>query len=322
MPEYTGNNHVKPWMIETYNNNIRYDLQQKTSALEGSVLVDGGVKGERKRYQSIEANDDLNVINRAWAIEGGKFKDDAQNTVLNTNQVSSRWLDTTPYARAEFIDQEDIVELLTDPTSYIVQSTIMACKRKKDKIILDGILADVDGVKMDGTKKVIAFDPKQVVDSKLSADGSVAEGETGMNLKKLLSCKYIMDKENVPAEGRTFVISALQLQELLSMEETTSSLYNEVRALVHGEINTFLGFNFVRTELIKDAGGSGTGVANCYAYVKNAIQLGVVKDIGTKIQDVPMLNFNTVIQTRFRMGCIRMFENGVVKIPCADPSIV
>ena len=54
----------------------------------------------------------------------------------------------------------------------------------------------------------------------------------------------LLDKSNVPPEGRHIVIHANNLANLLSETAVTSSDFNSVKALVQGELNTFLGFTF------------------------------------------------------------------------------
>ncbi len=67
---------------------------------------------------------------------------------------------------------------------------------------------------------------------------------TNLNVAKLRRIKKYMDDNEVPAEGRHITVSPSGLEGLLGETQVTSADYNSVKALVQGDVDTFLGFKF------------------------------------------------------------------------------
>jgi hypothetical protein len=75
----------------------------------------------------------------------------------------------------------------------------------------------------------------------------IAEAGTGrFTIAKLRQAKEILDLADVdPSLPRHIVVGPKQITDLLGTTEVTSSDFNTVKALASGDINSFLGFNFV-----------------------------------------------------------------------------
>ena len=143
-----------------------------------------------------------------------------------------------------------------------------------------------------------------------TSNKTVLNASTGLTLAKLLSAKAKLDADEVPDEGRYFACSAQGMQDLLDIEELTSMDYASVKALVRGEIDTFLGFKFIRTERLAEA----SDVKSNLAWQRDSILLAIGKDI---IVDVgPRRDKNMAIQVYLGMsiGAVRMDEDGVVEV--------
>ena len=59
-----------------------------------------------------------------------------------------------------------------------------------------------------------------------------------------------MDAKNVPFDDRHIIIHANSLSGLLADERAISGDFASIKALVSGEINTFLGFRFSRNFML------------------------------------------------------------------------
>lgn len=107
---------------------------------------------------------------------------------------------------------------------------------------------------------------------------------TNLNLAKLRNIKKYMDNEEVPAMGRHIAVSADGIEGLLGETAVTSADFNTVRALVQGEIDTFMGFKFhvvgTRTE-----GGlaKNSALRDGYAWHESAVGYACGIDITTKV---------------------------------------
>ena len=64
--------------------------------------------------------------------------------------------------------------------------------------------------------------------------------------------------------------TAQQVSNLLNDQKVTSADYNTVKALVNGEVNQYLGFEFIRYEALPLA----TKTRSCIAYAKSGLHIG------------------------------------------------
>lgn len=124
-----------------------------------------------------------------------------------------------------------------------------------------------------------------VIDAALLAPGSVvAAGATDLTTVKLRAASKAMNKKGVPTKNRHILVSADGLDSLLGQEEVTSSDFNTIKALVQGELDTFVGFKFHIIE-DRDEGGlpiNGSLIRRSLAYHMKAI--GIAKALGPRTE--------------------------------------
>jgi hypothetical protein len=105
-----------------------------------------------------------------------------------------------------------------------------------------------------------------------------------------------------------------------------------VRALVQGEVNTFLGFEFIHSEQINvqsgtlsfdttsGAVGSGGGDADTYqkvlAWAQNGLLLSVGAEIKGRIDERADKSYATQVYACMSIGGTRLEEEKVVEILC------
>ena len=110
------------------------------------------------------------------------------------------------------------------------------------------------------------------------------------------------------------VVTAKQLQNMLGVEQITSADYANVKALVQGDIDTFLGFNFIRTERLVTDGTNRLALA----FTQNAIGLALGQDITTKISERADKNYATQVFLSMSIGATRVEDEKVVEIACVE----
>lgn len=181
-----------------------------------------------------------------------------------------------------------------DERQELVQVVANAIGRRQDQLILDALNA-TSGV---GTVAT-----------------SVGGADTNLNLDKLLAAKKELDSNNVPPTDRHMIIHANSLSALLGETEITSVDYNSVKALVSGEINTFLGFTF---HVLGDRAEGGLPVAagdvrTCWAFHKDAV--GYAEGMGpkTEINYVPEKT-SFLVNAMFSAGAVGIDAEGIVKV--------
>ena len=98
--------------------------------------------------------------------------------------------------------------------------------------------------------------------------------------------------------------------------------------MVAGDLNQFMGFNIIRTELIPKKGGthaaydptategSSSDPTFCMAFHRRGIGLCVWEDIVARISERPDKRFSQYIYYRMTIGATRLEEKRVVQISC------
>lgn len=195
---------------------------------------------------------------------------------------------------AEYSDIFQQQKVNFDERRELVQVVSSAIGRRMDQLLIDALVGS---------------------STSLTVANSIGGAATGLNVAKLRRAKALMDKNNVPGEGRTMIIHANSLESLLGETTATSSDYNTVKALVSGEINTYLGFTFVtigdRTEGGLAIDGSSDRIV--YAFHRDALGFAVGMNMRSEINYVPEKT-SWLINGMFSAGAINIDDAGIVKI--------
>ena len=198
---------------------------------------------------------------------------------------------------AEYSDIFNQQKVNFDERRELVQVVANAIGRRQDQLILDALAAS-------STTNIVTED-----------EGGT---DTGLNVAKLREAKKYLDKNNVPMDNRHIIIHANSLASLLGETSVTSTDFNTVRALVSGEVNTFLGFTF---HTIGDRSEGGLAVANSerklWAFHRDAI--GYAEGIAprTEINYVPEKT-SWLVNALFSAGAVAIDAEGIVEIQTTD----
>jgi hypothetical protein len=149
--------------------------------------------------------------------------------------------------------------------------------------------------------------------------------------------KRIFDSNEVFKERkRYFALTSYQLYDLLGEDEVTSADFNTIRALVQGDVDTYMGFKFIMTELLPRSAsnvtytvtngvvstGTGTITAaksrRCFAWAQDAILLSIGKDIMARIGERADKSYATQVYICMGIGATRMEEEAVVEVICSE----
>jgi hypothetical protein len=141
------------------------------------------------------------------------------------------------------------------------------------------------------------------------ASGSTAN--SGLTLAKISRAKKLLDEQEVDDGDRYFAHSSQQLQDMLLVDKMTSEDYASVKALVDGKIDRFLGFKFVRTELLTR--NTSTDVRTCFAWHKSGIKFAE-GGRNTHMDMLPSRRHCKQIRGVYRCGAVRTENEKVVRI--------
>jgi hypothetical protein len=230
-------------------------------------------------------------------------------------QKTSRHSDTpqidTPHARrrvsladyefADLIDQQDKVRLLIDPTSSYAQAAAMAMGRAMDDVIISAALGTAYTGETGSTSQ--------------ANTNQIVHGSTGLTIAKLRTAKQTLDLGDVdPSIPRYIIVSPRQITDLLGTTEVTSSDFNTVKALANGEVNSFLGFNFIVSNRL----ALSSTTRSCIAYAQDGIALAVGKDVNARIDERADKSYATQVYYCMSIGATRMEEAKVVEVQCTE----
>jgi len=272
--------------VEQYKNNVLHLAQQKGSRLRDTARYTP-VTGKSHYFERIGAT--------AAVVRTTRHSDTPQ---IDTPH-SRRKVSLVDYDWADLIDQEDKVKMLITPQSEYAMAGANAMGRAMD----DALIAAAAGNAFGGVAGATSI--------ALPAAQKIAGGTTGLTLAKLLQAKEIIDSSDVdPEENRYIVCSAKQVTDLLNTTQVTSSDYNTVRALASGQIDTFLGFKFVRSQRLPIV----ATIRGCLAYTESALGLAVGADITTRISERDDKNYATQVFLSMVIGATRVEDEKVVEI--------
>lgn len=137
---------------------------------------------------------------------------------------------------------------------------------------------------------------------------------TGLNVAKLRAGQKFLNKRGVPMSDRYCAVDAEGLDDLLASTEVTSSDYNAVKALVQGEVNTFLGFKFIMIEDRTEGGLNLTGsLQDAFMWHKDAVGSAVGIDMETRV-DYSVDKKSWLSTGSHKAGSALIDNEGVVKL--------
>ena len=277
--------------VNQFSSNIQMLSQQMGSLLRNAVDVET-VNGEKAFFDQVGS--------AAAVLRTTRHAD----TPLIDTPHSRRMVTMSDYEYADLIDDQDKVRLLVDPTSTYARAAAAAMGRAMDDVIISAAL----GTSLTGKDGTTS--------TPLPAGNTIAVGGAGLTLAKLIEAKEILDSNDVdPSIPRYMAVSPKQIANLLDDNEITSADYNTVRALVKGELDTFVGFKFIMTNRLPL---DGSNDRRCIAWAMDGLKLAVGKEPTARIDERADKSYATQVYYCMSIGATRMEEAKVVEIICDE----
>jgi len=278
--------------VSQFSSNVQMLSQQMGSLLRNAVDVET-VNGEKAFFDQVGS--------AAAVLRTSRHAD----TPLIDTPHSRRMVTMSDFEYADLIDDQDKVRLLVDPTSTYSRAAAAAMGRAMDDVVISAALGTALTGKDGGTSTSFA-----------TATNQIAAGATGLTLAKLIQAKEILDAGDVdPSIPRYIAVSPKQISNLLNSTTVTSSDFNTVKALAMGEINSFVGFNFIVTNRL---GVDGSSARRVIAFAMDGIKLAVGREPTARIDERADKSYATQIYYAMTLGATRMEEKKVVEILCTE----
>ena len=278
--------------VTQWGTELQHLAQQKMSRLREAVMIKTGVRGSKFEQPQIGKTEAKPRAARH------------ADTPLVQVPHQRRWGVVQPYDWADLVDDTDKLQVLADPTNAYSQAAAAAMGRAIDRVVINA-MTGAASAGQEGTQSVV-----------LPAGQKIAVGAKGLTVEKLRSAaQKLRAAEAYGMMNEWYLaLTAQQLDDLLGTTEVTSADYNTVRALVQGEIDTFLGFKFIHTELLPKTGTS----RSVLAWAKSGVCLGLSKDIESKIEQRADKNYAWQVYACMSLGAVRLEEVKVVQIACLE----
>ena len=276
--------------VNQYSANVQMLSQQMGSLLRDTVDSES-VNGDKAFFEQVGQ-----AAAQARTTRHG-------DTPLMETPHSRRMVTLTDYEYADLIDDQDKLRMLIDPTSTYARAAAAAIGRAMD----DTIISAMGGTAKTGTTGSTS--------TALPSAQKIAHGSAGLTIAKLVTAKKKLDEKSVDASiPRYIVVSPEQIEDLLNSTTVTSADFNTVKALVQGDIDTFVGFKFITSNRLTDDGTSRL----CYAWAQDGMKLAIGKEPTAKIDERSDKSYATQVYYCSSFGSTRMEEEKVVEIACNE----
>lgn len=215
----------------------------------------------------------------------------ADVTAMNVDYTQV-WCDLEDWEAYDYVDKFDMKKINFSEVTELAEVAADCLGLRIDQIIIDKMNAGYDSINM-----------------------AVGSGSNDLTVDTLIDANALLDANSVPSTERYFMHSAKQKAALLKTTPVTSTDYNSVKALVNGEINTFLGMEFI---LIgdRDEGGlpkpSATSVRS-FIWHKRAMGFSKVQDLETSMDWIPEKRAY-LVGGDFSAGAAVIDDKGIVAV--------
>ena len=245
---------VDEHVVRAFDENVRLLFEQNTSRLRPTVDVRTGVVGKAKSFNVIQGGDP-----RQKTGSGSRHSDHTQDDLdgIVSWAVLQYWYKALP------LDLDDEDKLLANPMNRYVQAIAGAMGRKADELLIAAAVGSSTRGEDMGSSTALPSAQK------------VAAASSGMTIAKLRAAVKILNQNEVPDMDRYLALNADMLDDLLGTTEVTSADFNTVKALVQGQLDTFMGLKFIRTEKVVSTGSFATGAI---AYHRGSLGLAIARE--------------------------------------------
>jgi hypothetical protein len=299
-------------MVKQFSSNIYHLAQQTDSRVWPLFKRKESIVGEEKYFDRVGTTSMQEKVGRN------------SDTTFTDMDYTRRRLTMRDYFWSTLVDKEDKLRIIHNPESEYSIEARNAVARKMDDIAIASLLGTVYTGKT-GATAVTLPDAQKIC---ATSGGAFSQ----FNIETLRQLKYMFDVNEVPDLERHLLIGAAEIRAMLQEEKMTSQDYAAVKALVHGEINTFMGFNFVRLErlpLLTSAitnadltdGSIGDGASTlavgskrCIAFAGSAMIAGIGANPTAKVSERPDKHYANQLYYSMSIGAMRMEEVKVVEV--------
>lgn len=250
---------------------------QNAGLLKGAVTVRNNVVGDTYKFRNMGK---------------GLANQKATSDLVTPMDISHGFATATlqNWNAPEYTDMFDAQTVNFDEKQELASTIAQSLGRRCDQLVIDAM------------------------DAETTYAGTVVEGGTNLTTEKVIEAQVALRAQGVPNSNLFAAINAQGLGGLLNQEEITSSDYNNVKALVNGDVDTFGGFKFVVIEDRAEGGlTEAADIVDSYFFSQDAVGLAIGIDIKT---DVDWIADRTswLCNGMLKAGAVSRDGLGIVKV--------
>lgn len=272
--------------------------QQRTSYFKSKVQVKIVNSAEQWYMDQIGAVEDTEVTTQRQAI-----------VFANTPHKRRQIIKKTFYF-ADTVEEQDVQNMISDPTAAYTQAGLMALERRLDKLILEAALADAKTGKDGGTTTV--FDTGMIV----------AANSTGLSFAKFLAVRKLFQNRNVAYRKINIAIGPEQEEDLYNIPQFVQREYRREGNMPidageepMGYVGRFMEFEIWRTTFL----ALSSTTRKCIAWTEGG--LGLAMGIAPKVllgHREDLVGSPLQVQTLLSAGSSRLDEDKVAEVDCIE----
>jgi hypothetical protein len=274
---------------QAYSRNIMQLAQQKYSKLMNTVYMKPNVRGKTFFQDQIGK----------WSMEV-KAGRNAQ-TPNNDPNLARRMGIMVDYHDNRLLDRGDELRTISDPRSAYTIAGAQSIGRQIDDVIIAKAL---------GTANYGETGSSTITLGSTAITSHIAGTPSNLTFARVRDVKRILDDEDVEMEDRFLVVSPLALEQMLGVTEATSSDYAAVKALIRGEIDTWMGFKWITSTRLSVTGT----VTSCMAYQRYGLCAALLGAPLVRTDERKDLSYSWQVYYELNIGSVRLEEARVVKI--------
>jgi hypothetical protein len=193
------------------------------------------------------------------------------------------------YHDNRMLDRGDELRSISDPKSAYTIAAGRSLGRKIDDVIIAAAIATdtKTGETGSGTAATVS---------------NIAITTGTLTLAKVADLKKAFDDEDVETEDRFLIVTPTLLSSALQVDKIASNDYAAVKALVNGEIDSFMGFKWIVSTRLAAAGIEGL------AYQRYGVCLAMASQPMVRTDERADLSYSWQVYYELNIGGVRLEE--------------
>ena len=269
---------------QAYGQNIMQLAQQKYSKLLPTVYLKPNVRGKTFFQDQIGE----------WemATKGGRNV----TTPNNDPNLSRRMGVMLDYHDNRMLDRGDELKCISDPRSAYTIAAARSLGRKLDDVIIAAAVSTTTASGETGSTTA-------------PTTATILASASTFTLAKVVEAKQALDESDVEMEDRFLIVDVESLNTAIQIEQFSSADYNTLKALVRGELDTFLGFKWIMSTRLSEQ----TNLI-ALAYQKYALCLAMASSPLVRTDERSDLSYSWQIYYELNCGAVRLEESRIRKL--------